>query len=483
VRILNRILVMLVVVLMVLGFVVYGALKPPPSLRPGMRDFALSGVLLINPGMERRPVAQIQVEGEKIAAIEDSQAPLDGGPYLLPGLVDMHVHFPPDTGLGQTQLFAFLFLYHGVTSVRDAGDLDGTATRPAQEGIRNGDFPGPRVFACGPFVGGSDPLWSNSIVVSRPDQARTAVDEIADAGFDCVKAYEGLSPESLAALHQASRERGLPLIGHVAVGVPFQESNLDDVQHFTGVPALPPDETRAFPALAVEWRRVDAARMDFIVGKSRQLEMAHTPTLVQSERLIQTERWAELRDSAEAQLLPRFYRDVIWSPEEGIPVLRALSPEDYQNLRVLHRGKLELVKRLAAAGVRLFAGSDVQNPFVVPGESLHRELELFVEAGLTPEQAWASATRVAGEFLAPDLPGLGRLLEGAPADFLVFGQDPTRDLAALSSLEAVVAQGRLYTREELDAQLARYREHAQAPVFDALSTMAVRRVMARMFEK
>ncbi len=81
----------------------------------------------------------------------------------------------------------------------------------------------------------------------------------------------------------------------------------------------------------------------------------------------------------------------------------------------------------------------------------------FVAAGLTPEQTWELATRRAGEFLGR--PGLGELAPGAPADLLVFREDPTRDLAALATLELVVADGRVYTSEELEAALAGYREY------------------------
>lgn len=88
---------------------------------------------------------------------------------------------------------------------------------------------------------------------------------------------------------------------------------------------------------------------------------------------------------------------------------------------------------------------------------------LFVRAGLTPEEAWAAATTTAGASLRQ--PGLGTLREGAPADLLILDRDPTRDLAALSTLRAVIADGRLYSRETLEAALAAQRRHFDGPVF------------------
>ena len=126
-----------------------------------------------------------------------------------------------------------------------------------------------------------------------------------------------------------------------------------------------------------------------------------------------------------------------------------------------------MVRALHAAGVALYAGTDVQTPFVVPGASLHEELGLLVEAGIPVEEVWALATRSAGEFLG--VPLLGTVQVGAPADLLLFRDDPTLDLAALATLEAVVSGGRLYTREDIDTGLALYRAQFESFFFDRLS--------------
>jgi imidazolonepropionase-like amidohydrolase len=230
----------------------------------------------------------------------------------------------------------------------------------------------------------------------------------------------------------------------------------------------------------VAWRNVDDARMDFIVATSRRLGIAHTPTLVTGDRMREVEHYDALRESADAKLLPRLYRDVVWSPSEGLPYLRRFEPEDFAVLAEASAREAVLVKRLHDAGVRIHAGSDTQNPFVVPGASLHRELRLLANAGLTPEQALAAATRVPGEFLRQ--PGLGRLEPGAPADLLILREDPTQSLDALDSILAVVADGRLYTREQLDAQLARYRSHFDGKIFDAISVRLARRALARIVD-
>jgi predicted amidohydrolase len=115
-------------------------------------------------------------------------------------------------------------------------------------------------------------------------------------------------------------------------------------------------------------------------------------------------------------------------------------------------------------------GTDPFNPFVVPGASLHEELALFVAAGFTAEEAWAAATWQAGEALGH--PEIGRLEAGAPADLLLFREDPTRTLAALATLEAVIAGGRLYPRAVLDAAVEASRAYFARPPIDRASTWA-----------
>jgi len=454
---------------------------PPLALPPP--GAVLENVTVINPGLGRADGRTLRISGDRIASIEPAagaSAPFSGA-YVLPGLIDMHVHFPPDTPLHQTELFAFLFLYHGVTTVRDAADIDGTATALAREGVRDGAFPGPRIFACGPLVDGPGPIWKNTLVVSEPGEAAAAVAKIAEGGFDCVKVYDSLSAESLAAVQKAARERGLPVIGHVPRRVPFEVARLDDVQHLTGAAPSPPGgDLRPFPKNMVAWSQVDDSRIDFIVETSKRYGIAHTPTLVAGERLRALQDFSALRESPDAALLPRFYRNVVWSLSDGVPVVRRLEQEDFPVLTEAGLRGARLVKRLHAAGVPIFAGTDTQNPFVVPGASLWRELRLLEAVGLTPEQALAAATTVPAAFLRE--PGLGRLEPGAPADLLVLREDPTRSLDALDSLEAVIANGRLYTRAQLDAQLARYQQLAEGAFYDAVSTLLVRRALKRVLD-
>lgn len=479
-----RVVVAAAVVIGGLAALLWFSLMPPAPLARPDQGVVLESVTLIQPGEGRRVGQRLVVEGAAIAEVGPSAAASDSaddewsGAFVLPGLIDMHVHFPPDVGLHQTELFAFLHLAHGVTTVRDAGDVDGTSTAPARDGVREGRFPGPRVLACGPFVDGPDPIWTNSRVVAVPADAEPIVAQIAADGFDCVKAYNNLTPETLAAVREAAAKHGLPVIGHVPGRVAFEDARLDDVQHLTGVHPLQ-DPPVPFPEVLAGWRVFSDERARFITGMSLAYDIAHTPTLVVLDRQLAMRDYEAARKGEDVGLLPRLYRDVVWSPTEGLPFVRNRTEEDYRLFEEALRGSQALVARMYRAGVRIHAGTDCQIPFVVPGAALHRELHLLSEAGLGPEGALAAATTVPGASLG--VTGLGRLDVGSPADLLLFAEDPTRNLDHLDTLLGVVADGRLYRRAELDAQREAYRRHHESLVFDTVSVALTRQALKRVF--
>lgn len=454
------------------------SLDPPPPLAPPAQGARFSSVTLVEPGVGRRADVFVAVEGGEIAEIAPGRADPDdpfAGAFVLPGLNDLHVHFPPPTLPGQTELWSFLFLLHGVTGVRDAGDVNGNATGPAIEGIRDGHFAGPRIRSCGWFVDGPEPMWSHSLVATTPEEGREAVRRIAEEGLDCVKAYNGLTREVLDAVREAAHAEALPVIGHVPQGVPFEEALLDDAQHLIGVRAPRPGE-RPFPFNQVHWAEVDDARIDFVIAQSLAHDLAHTPTLVTTDRLAAMRRYEKLLEEPDARLLPRFYRAVVWNPEGGLSPAGKMEAADFDAMDRALEAKLHAVKRMYDAGVELHSGTDSLVAFIVPGAALHRELRLFVRAGLSPEQALAVSTGASADFL--EVPGLGSLRPGNPAELAIFREDPTASLDALDTLVGVVRDGRLYTREQLDAQMQRYRKHFDAATYDTLVTPLVRRALS-----
>jgi hypothetical protein len=258
--------------------------------------------------------------------------------------------------------------------------------------------------------------------------------------------------------------------------VSLEEARLDDVQHLTGVP-LPSDVELRFPHRLRDFETLDDARLERVIEVSLANGSAHTPTLVTVDRLIHSEQLAELLELPELRLLPRFYREVVWSPQGGTSVAGQLDGEGFAMLRRAFAVMQRTLRRMGERGVRLHTGTDTLIAFVVPGASLHRELRLWVEAGFSPEEVLRASARDSASDLG--VPGLGELRPGAPAELLILREDPTQSLAALDTIAGVVRDGRLYTRAMLDAQLARYRRHYDGTLYDAVVTPIVRRVLAR----
>lgn len=437
------------------------ALQPPPlGVRP-RTDLVLDDVTIVNPGRERRTHRRVVVGAGRIESIDQASSDTAGsfrGAYVLPGLVDMHVHLPPWFLAGQVELFDTLFLAHGVTTIREVGSIDGRVFDIRRE-IQNGERAGPRIFACGPILDGDPPVWPFARVVRTPDEGRAAVAEIAAEGADCVKVYSHLSAETLAGVLTEASERGLPIVGHFPEGSSWSEIRIQDIQH----------------VCAPNCSGFGPRRTQELVRTAREAGLSHTPTLVVYEAQLDSLE-ATVSPSSPVSLMPRFWREVFWNTGFWLEPFAELPMGDGQTRRGRMRDAFVLLEdavgRLHREGVRLHAGTDTPNPFVVPGASLLRELQLLVEAGLTPEEAWGAASRDAGLSLGE--PGLGVIEPGAPADLLIFREDPTLDLSTAVPLQAVVADGRLYLESDLAAALEKQRRHFESQPFDIVSMLAAR---------
>jgi imidazolonepropionase-like amidohydrolase len=448
----------------------------------------LDDVTVINPGVDRRPGQTLALAGDRIERIETAPAAAErrgdgsfSGAFVLPGLIDLHHHLPPANILELSGFACLLDLAWGVTTVRDVGDSDGTAVDGARKGIAAGDFPGPRIFACGPYIDGGPPRWPNSVHLDGPADAARVVADLKRAGYDCVKAYEDLTVADLRALEAAAKKNGLQMLGHVPTQLSYEQALVPETQHFMGVapPAsLPRDQ---IVERQIDWHAVDRARLDRIVAVTLEHGIVNTPTLVSHERLAGLADPEAARRDPAVQLMPRMYRDVAWSPTEGFAFYRHLPAIDFVKLRDSLAKKKKLLYELYRAGAELRIGTDTPQPFVVPGASVHREMQIFHETGIPAEEVWAIATWKGARGLP--LAGLGTLREGSPADLLIFRRDPTQDLRNLDSLVAVVSRGRLYPKAQLDAALAAYREHFADPVFDRLSVESARLILNQMVKR
>jgi len=455
---------------------------PPPCSASG--QFQIAGVTVINPMHGRRAGATIEISGGSITGISDAQTPLPSGfagCFALPGLVDMHVHLPPDNALKLTQGAALLYLRHGVTSVRDAGDLDGTAVAAARRSSRQGVYPVPRVISCGPFVGAGKATFKNTILLADASAAAAdaAARRVKADGASFMKFYEGLTEPMIRSLEGACAKHDLRMMGHVPRGMTYEDARIAEVQHFFGVPEPATLERDTLVNRSCDWHAVDERRMDAIVDATLKYGIANTPTIVTNQKMLCYRDFEATRRQPEMSKVPPFYLDVVWHPERGRPGNRM--QRDYLDRQVAPAiaKKRQLAKRLFDAGAQLYLGTDVAQPFVIPGASLIEEMTLFIDAGIRVEQVWQLATRDAGDRLG--IRGLGRIEPDAPADILLFRRDPTQTIGNLSSLEAVVTAGKLYRITDLDRALRSSQAYFASPLIKPLARRGAERALARAF--
>jgi imidazolonepropionase-like amidohydrolase len=138
------------------------------------------------------------------------------------------------------------------------------------------------------------------------------------------------------------------------------------------------------------------------------------------------------------------------------------SPQQREQRERRQRYRLRLIAEMDRAGVPMMAGSDVGNPFVYPGFSVHDELALFVRAGLTPEKALKTATYDPAKFLGL-LDRLGTVEKGKIADLVLLDANPLEDIRNTQKVRAVVLNGRYLDRAELDRLLAGAEARASKP--------------------
>jgi len=466
----------------------FDPLRPPDPPAPDATAFTLPDVTVIVPGQPAVPGQDLTVRHGRIQHLTASGSQPAPAPvlerfrhaYVLPGLVDMHSHLPAASALRMSGLFLLLHLAHGVTTVRDAGDLDGTAVPAARRLLADG-HPGPRLSTAGAFVTAGAPRWSNSHLLSGPRDAADAVARLADAGNEWVKAYENLEPATIRALVDAAARRGLGVLGHVPTQLRHEQALLPDSQHFFGVP-LPEDlQADTVVCRASDWHGVDERRIDQIVATSVLHRLAHTPTLVTACGLLTYRDPTGPERPPGIEQLPSLFPDVLWHPDRGIPAYRGLTPGRLASVEDALSRKLRLVGRLHAAGVRLHLGTDTLQPFVAPGLALHQEMRLFGRAGISAADVWRLATVDAARTIAPHTnePSLGLIQPSAPADFLIYDHDPTTGLDPASGLHAVTSRGHLYLKSTLDDAVRRHSGHHRQPHVRLIGNIATRRQLRK----
>jgi imidazolonepropionase-like amidohydrolase len=314
--------------------------------------------------------------------------------------------------------------------------------------IAAGLLTGPRIVRAGPILNGKafNPL---QMVPGTPDESRGVVRTLAQVGgVDFVKVHRRLPRDVYFAVIDEARKQGLTVVGHIPIEVtPAEASDAGQatLEHtetlFEGTfsAALKDGELPG----AIQRFRAEGAQALFARFVANQT--AVTPTLIAQRSVIDALDSASPADP-HGRYVARSLKDEWKKRAQPVP------PAALAEMKSTFAELVQVVGQMNRAGVTLLAGSDIAGPRI-PGFSLHDELALLVEAGLTPLQALQAGT-VAPARVLKRADELGTVASGGLADLVLLEADPIADIRNTQRIAAVVLGGKLLSRGELDALLA-----------------------------
>ena len=380
------------------------------ELPQGTRTIAIVDVLLIDGnGGQAISNGSVLVKGNKIIAAGSSksiQIPqgseiIQGkGMSLLPGLIDSHFHIDGAEDLPST------FLQNGITSIRDPG-----LWIEVYDQVRKSGKHIPRLFLSGPHLDGSPPAYPNDAYVVRDEaEAIRQVNEVADQGSTVIKT-----------ITDAAHKRGIPVTGHLEITEAKHaiEAGLDGIEHIT-----------SFGLSLTPKREAEKYRQSMLADNNYRKQGRY-------------EAWAALNlNSATADSLTRFL------VKKGTFVSPTLAIFEYQPGKgaidsIKLKGfdqMMKLTSKLQKGGVNIVVGSHGMVPFAEKGWAYQREMELFVESGMSNSAVIHAATMVNARFFRIEKE-LGSIEKGKLADLILVRGNPLEDIKVMRNIEKVMING------------------------------------------
>jgi len=404
----------------------------------------VNGTLIDGTGKPPIPNATVVIENGKIIAagpraqikVPKHAKVIDAaGKFILPGLWDMHAHF-------EQVEWGPIYLAAGATTVRDCGnELEFiTAVRDA---IANGRGLGPRILAAG-VVDGDGPLALGVERVNNAAQAKEWVDRYYDLGFQQIKIYSSVKLVNVEAITAEAHRLGMTVTGHIPEGMnAYQgvEAGMDQINHIQYVADImrkpvPPNSKRV--------DRIEAAaNIDLSSPESqRAIEFLKSHGTVIDPTLVVFESFTVGPDRPLASLEPGVTKV---APELAEQFAGGGVPPEYRDaIRRQFTKYVAIVGALHRAGIPIVAGTDQS----VPGHSLYREMELYVEAGFTPTEAIQSATIVPARVMKQDAES-GTIEPRKRADLILVEGNPLENIHNIRNVKTVITGGVAYNCAEL----------------------------------
>jgi len=442
-------------------------------------DIAIEHVTLIDAINPIRENQTVLIDDGRIVAIVNSdtkgrvsaQTTVDGsGQILIPGLWDFHVHFTFDTRF--TDAMAGLFLYHGVTNVRDTGGLLEDLL-PVVDTLQRSGANAPSIWYSGPLLDGADVVYDGvnfpglGIANPTPEAARANIAEIHAAGASFLKIYEMVSPEVFAAIVDEARLRNLPIDGHVPLSMRARDvaPQVQSLEHLRNYEMDCVSEPEIWLA-ARQQQLANTANEPGNVLRTRLHELQRLTAISNEDPEVCAEMTEALKATVSVPTLRMNSMDlhIPFMREDFDQAMQMIPPSVQQEWEAAHTAllaseepvdttfaewSLRRTGELHAAGVPIAAGTDTPIGWSIPGYSLHTELEQYVQVGMTPLEALHSATVAPAEYFGLE-DEMGQLQVGFIADAVLLTGNPLENIIDTRRVQAVINRGTLLTRAQLD---------------------------------
>ncbi len=425
-----------------------GARPPAAATGEGKRIAIVHGLILDGRGGPPVDDGTLIIRGDLIEAVGPAAAtpvPKDArildarGKTVMPGLADLHVHLTggwdgENTDFLSYQRYLNALLYAGVLTVLDTGNSQPWILQLRQESAQ-GRLMAPRIYCTGAMIDASDPAWPDfAYALSSTAQIPAIVQRDKRAGVDLIKGYANLSARFLQKLAEEASKVGLRVVVDQ-----WERNGSPDVARtgIAGFAHLPQRE------LSDEGVRVLKEHRIFVIT---------TLAVYESFARVRFKDLSFVKEPLIADTTPDWVLDDLRS--EASAPLTDKRREEIGVFETQMRDAKAAVRKLHDAGILMAAGTDAPYPGVFQGESLHRELELLVEAGLTPLQAIRAATYDAARLLNAE-ETWGSLQPGRRADVLIVAGAPQTSIGDTRKIDTIIQKGVILDRKALRFDPAR----------------------------
>jgi imidazolonepropionase-like amidohydrolase len=394
----------------------------------------LEGASLIDgTGSPPRNDSVVVLKDERILTVTDKGSyttyPKDSeivnltGRFLIPGLFDMHAHVAGVLDLSYNQTISEntleALLDNGITTIRNPGGptKESVALRDA---VAAGQIKGPQIFTAGRLINGLPfPTRFVETIANTEAEVREEVKRQADAGVDYVKLYVGLYPNLVKTAIDEAHNQGIKVIGHLYLTSWTDAANLgiDALTH--GVPVSP-------FLLSEDKREI------FIENGRGPFDHFLWLNLV------------DLNSTKINEMINALVKNKI-PVDPTLSIYEAMLKDDPQNQHLWSK-VLQLTKILYDHGVTIMSGTDIPNFGLIPGISLHHELELLVKAGINPLNVIKIATSNGADALGI-LDDVGTIESGKQADMIILNANPIINIRNIGAIEGVIEDGQFFNHK------------------------------------